>query len=391
LSAHPYRDVAIAGVFNTKQARRLDGETTMSVQLAASMGVLGVCGADRGDVDGVVGQFAPDLAYRLGVGPVYADIEPLGISGVMAAADAIAAGHCETVLVVGGWAGLAGTVGSADQAVLHRAGNEFVTSVGMFTAVEFALIARRHMEIYGTKPEHLAQVSSIIRNNGHINPEAAFFGRGPVTTEDVLASRMVADPFHLLDCAVPAEGACALLVTTAARARDLKLPPVYMLGAQLDYFGAPYTHSPSWDHRPFNATDDDCIGLVGGRAARQCFDLGGIKPQEVDVLELYDPFSFEIIRQFEAFGFCGPGEGGDFVMDGNMNPSGRFPTNTDGGLLSYCHNYTGQTHQKVGRCVQQLQGLCITNQVPDAELALCSNGGAGASWCWVALLGSTPP
>jgi len=391
LSSHPYRNVAIAGVFNTAQARRLAGQSTASIQVAACMGVLDLCGSRREDIDGIVGQAGPDLAYLLGLGPIWASPDPLGISGVMTAADAIAAGHCASVLVVGGCAGLSATIGSADQGLLHRAGNEFVSSVGMYTAVEFALIARRHMATYGTTSEQIARVSSTIRNNGHVNPEAVFYNRGPYTIEDVLASRMVADPFHLLDCAIPAEGACAILLTTADRAQDLRLPPVYLLGAQQDYFGAPYTHAPSWDLRSFNGGPDDCIGMVGHRAANQCFELVGLGPPDVDVLELYDPFSFEIIRQFEAFGFCKPGEGGGFVMDGNMDPSGAFPTNTDGGLLSYSHNYTGQTHQKVGRCVQQLQGICATTQIPGAEVAMASNGGAGASWCWVALLGNERP
>ncbi|MGE0309452.1 MAG: thiolase family protein, partial [Acidimicrobiia bacterium] len=189
MSSHPYSNIAIAGVFNTPQARQLDGESTASVQTSACLGVLDLCGADRSSIDGVVGQFGPDLAYMLGLGPVWASAEPLGISGVQAAADAILGGHCTSVLVVGGCAGLSATIGSEDQALLHRAGNEFVLSVGMYTAVEFALIARRHMEMYGTKPEHLATVSATIRNNGHINPGAAFYGRGPYTAGDVLASR----------------------------------------------------------------------------------------------------------------------------------------------------------------------------------------------------------
>jgi acetyl-CoA acetyltransferase len=260
----------------------------------------------------------------------------------------------------------------------------------MYTAVEFALIARRHMAMYGTKPEHLARVSSVIRNNGHINPEAVYYGNGPFTPEDVLNSRMIAEPFHLLDCSMTAEGACALLVTTADRAADLRLPPAYLLGAGLDVHGPQYTHPPSWDLRSYDG-QGPTLGVVGQRSARRAFSSVGLTPADVDCAELYDPFSFEIIRQLEAYGFCEPGEGGDFVMEDHIEPGGRLPINTDGGLLSYSHTMTGQTHQKVGRAIQQIQGTCISSQVEGAEVVLCSVGGAGASWCQVALLGKERP
>src|SRR5207245_1125326 len=107
----------------------------------------------------------------------------------------------------------------ASTAPWTRPNHEFVVPFGMFTAAEFALIARRHMHRYGTTPEQLATVAATIRNNGHVNPEAIYFGRGPFTADDILASRMVADPFHLLDCAMTSEGGCALVMARADRAR----------------------------------------------------------------------------------------------------------------------------------------------------------------------------
>src|SRR5205814_9937067 len=115
----------------------------------------------------------------------------------------------------------------------------------MFTAAEFALIARRHMHLHGTTPEQLATVSATIRNNGHVNPEAVYYGRGPFTSDDVLASRMVADPFHLLDCAMTSEGGCALVLTTPDRARDVATDPVFILGAGSDSFGPSYQIAPA--------------------------------------------------------------------------------------------------------------------------------------------------
>jgi acetyl-CoA acetyltransferase len=132
--------------------------------------------------------------------------------------------------------------------------------------------------------------------------------------------------------------------------------------------------------------------MVGASAAKRAFATAGLTPAEVDVAELYDPFSFEIIRQLEAFGFCPLGEGGPFVEDGNIAPGAQLPVTTDGGTMSFSHpGISAQQLQRVIRAVQQLRGLCTTNQVAGAEVALCSNGGAGALFCDVLLLGRERP
>jgi acetyl-CoA acetyltransferase len=131
---------------------------------------------------------------------------------------------------------------------------------------------------------------------------------------------------------------------------------------------------------------------VGADAAKAMFAMAGLGPGDVDVAELYDPFSFEIIRQLEAFGFCGDGEGGAFVEDGHIAAGGRLPITTDGGTMSYSHaGLNVQMLQRVIRGVLQLRGECVTIQVPDAEVALCSNGGSGALFNDVMLLGVDHP
>ena len=265
---------------------------------------------------------------------------------------------------------------------------------GLYTAAEFALIARRHMHRYGTSEEQMAlqmaEVAATIRNNGHVNPEAVYHGRGPFTPADVLSSRMIAEPFRLLDCAMTSEGGCGLLITTAERAADFPGSAVYILGGGLDCVGPAYRHAPSWDLA--GRGSDIPNGYVGRRAARNAFATAGLRPADVDVCELYDPFSFEIIRQFEAFEFCGDGEGGDFVMGGRIGPDGQFPITTDGGLMSYSHGGgVVQLTQRVARGVHQLQKQCRSRQVPDAQVALCSNGGAGALFTDLVLLGSERP
>jgi acetyl-CoA acetyltransferase len=311
----------------------------------------------------------------------------VGIAGLVEAAAAIVTGQCSTVLIAGGSAGV--YVDRTATAPWTRPPNEFVEEWGLFTAAEFALIARRHMEVYGTRPEHLATVAATIRNNGSVNPDAVYAGRGPYSVADILDSRMVADPFHLLDCCMTSEGGCGLVLTTAERARDLRQAPVYVLGGALDRFGDHYRYPPSFDlegrdHRFRN-------GYVGRAAARKSFDMAGCMPADVDVCEFYDPFSFEVIRQFEAFEFCGEGEGGDFVMDGRIDVGGQIPVTTDGGTMSFAHSGAAQLLQRVARAVSQLRGACATRQVPGARIAMATNHGAGALSMHVVLLGSEQP
>jgi acetyl-CoA acetyltransferase len=388
MTAHPFSEVAIAGTWNTRQARVLDGHDTLSISLEAARGVLADTGVAPAEVDAIYGSKAPDLAYLLGIGPVWTGTATGGISAVLEAASLIAAGQCRTVLIADGGAGIYTQRDST--APWTRPSNEFVAPFGMYTAVEFALIARHHMDRYGTTPEQLAHVAATIRNNGHVNPGAVYFGRGPFTPADVLASRMVADPFHLLDCSMTAEGGSALLLTRADRAADLAHRPAYVLGGGVDLLGPAYQHPPRWDLTA-PAQADLPNGYIGRRAARQSFATAGLGPADVDCCELYDPFSFEIIRQYEAFEFCGPGEGGAFVA-GSIGPGQRYPTTTDGGLLSFGHGGNMvQMLQRVVRAVEQVQGRCASMQVPDARVALCSNGGAGALFCQVMLVGADRP
>lgn len=387
MSDHPFRDVAIAAVHNTRQSRFLEGYTSLSLQTEAVLGVLDQAGLGREAIDGVVGGQSAELVYRLGIGPMFTSSGGIGIRLLLEAARAIATGEAETVVVVDGMAGVYTERNST--APWTRPSNEFVVSAGMYTAVEFAFLARRHMELFGTKPEQLARVSATTRNNGHVNPEAVYYGRGPFEPADILASRMVADPFHLLDCSMTAEGGIAMILTTAERAKDMPHDPVYILGAGLDQMGPAYQHPPLWDLHAFNS-DDIPLGYVGRRAATRAFAMAGLSPSDVDFCEFYDAFSFEIIRQLEAFGFCGDGEGGPFV-DENIGTDGRLPINTDGGLMSFNHSGTAQALQRVGRAALQLQGACATRQVEGAEVGLASNFGAGALFCDLILLGKERP
>lgn len=377
-----FRGVAIVGAYNTKQARRLEGVTEIQLVHDAVRGTLDSAGVRPEDVDGLnvstwVSQLHPrQIPQWFGGRPAWTGNSHPGIEAVLEAASAIATGQCHTALVAtaqcGEYTERASTVSWT------RPENEFVECWGLYTAAEFALIAQRHMHLYGTKREALSEVAAAIRMNGARNPEAVHFGR-EVTPSDVEASRMVADPYRLLDCCITSEGGAGILLTTAERARDLDVQPVFLLGGSLDRQGLSYVTAPVWDR----------YGWVGRRAAERVFEQSGRRAGDVDFAELYDPFSFEIIRQLEAFGFCGEGEGGDFVMDGRVRIDGALPVATNGGTLSFSHAGVVQMLQKPINAALQLRGeLPEALTVPDAKTALVSNGGAGALFCDVMMVGT---
>jgi acetyl-CoA acetyltransferase len=388
VSPHPFHDVAVVAGSNTVQAKSLPGHSSLSIALEAAQLVLDQAGVPVSAVDGIFGEFSGDLVFHLGLGPVWQTRAIGGISNVLMAASLIATGVCEVVLIAEGGAGV--YVDPASTAPWTRPENEFTGPFGMYTAGEFAMFARRHMEMFGTTSDQLALVAATIRNNGHVNPDAIYHGRGPFTPEDILRSPMVADPFHLLDCAMTSEGGTALLLMAADRAADVRTVPAYIWGGEVDRFGPGYKYAPVWDRA--GSLDEIPAGYVGRRAARRALATGGLHHDDIDACELYDPFSFEIIRQYEAFEFCADGEGGGFVEDGTIALDGRYPTTTDGGTMSFSHGGGGvQQIQRVVRGLHQIQGRCASAQLASPEIVLCSNGGSGALYCEVLLLGRERP
>ncbi|HWF14644.1 MAG TPA: thiolase family protein [Acidimicrobiales bacterium] len=383
---HPFRDVAVLGVHNTPQARRLPGHDSSSIALQAALGALTDAGLAVNDVDGVVGQAAADAVLELGIGPCTRRPNGLGIPSILDAAALVTTGQCRVVIVLAGGAGLLSDTAAAPWTTPP---NELVAGFGLFTAAEFALMARRHMVTFGTTEHQLARAAAVVRNNGHQNPDAIYYGRGPFTPEDILASPLVAEPFHLLDCATTSEGGCALVLGHADVARG-NPRATWILGCGSDSYGPAYTVAPVWDLTGRAGTGS--AGWVGARAAQASFAMAGLSPSDVDVAEFYDPFSFEIIRQLEAYGFCEPGQGGPMVESGAVGPGGSLPVTTDGGTMSFSHpGVAAQQFQRVVRGVQQIRGECTSMQVAGAEVALCSNGGSGALFADVVLLGRERP
>ena len=377
------REIAVVGVHATEQAWKLQGRQPFDLTIEALDGALADAGLQRSDLDGVaLDWFGPggvpgeasSWARVLGHDVAWTSdgyLDTSGVRGVLKGAAAIAAGLCEVVAL--GGAG----VGSRSIGVpVTPPRSEFTDVWGAYVLPLFGLVAARHMYEFGTRPEHLAAVAASIRNLGYSNPEAVMFGRAPISIEDVLESRMVSSPFHLLDCCIAAEGGAVLILTSVERARDLQQPVVAILGGAMQASFGPYSNPALYRD----------IKMLGVTAAKRALALAGRQISDMDVLSLYDANSFEVIRQLEILGVCSEGEGGPYVDEVGIGIESPLPVNTDGGCLSYAWNGTQQQTLKVIEIVRQLRGTAV-HQVDDAQTGLATNAGTGAGHLEVAVLG----
>ncbi len=414
-SRHPLAGIAVAGVAATRQARSLDGDS-VRICLEAARAALDDAGMSIDDVDGISARWpgpggtvfhpgSADWAALFGKGFDWVgDTYPQGAPGLLDAAGAILAGQCSTVLVFGGRAGesAAGSPGAATRATVPsgddassaavssgddatsavasytRPENEFVACWGSLTAAQFALVAQVYLHRFAPDPERMALVPATIRNAGSANPAAVMYGRGPYRPADVLASPPVAEPFRLLDLCLASEGAAAMVVTSLERARDCPSAPAVVLGGGSEWYRQQYVDPPRYDD----------VARIGAGAYRRSFAMAGLRPGDVDVFELYDINTFEVIRQFETLGFCAEGEGVDYLAEAGIGLDGRHPTNTDGGLLAYSHVGWGGPTLKIVEAVRQIRGTAGPGQVPGAEVALVTGAGSGAQYHNAVLLGA---
>jgi acetyl-CoA acetyltransferase len=380
-------DIAIAGVAATSQQRRQE-RPVLSLCLEAAKAALADAGLTKDDIDGVSGRWpgpggtvfypgSADWATQLGIHARWiGDTYPQGVPGALDAAAAIHAGLCDTVLVVGGQGGGLGRDGGR-VASYTRPDNEFVAPFGSFTAAQFALVARVYLERHRPSRRDLAAVAATVRNHGTINPEAVMAGRGPYTADDILASPPIAEPLHLLELCLASEGAAAMVLTRVDRARQGPKHPILLLGGGAEWYRQQYVDPPRYDE----------VWTLGADAAARMWASSGLSPKDVDVTQLYDANSWEIVRQLEALGFCGAGEGVAFATETGIGLEGGLPTNTDGGLLAHSAlGWAGPT-LKIVEAVRQLRGEAGERQVADAEVALASGAGSGAQYYNVLLLG----
>jgi acetyl-CoA acetyltransferase len=342
-------------------------------------------GLDLGDVDGlcyagVMGMASVQLAEYLGIRSTFTDSTSTGGSSfevfVEHAAAAIAAGVAEVVVSVyaanprsdrrRGEPGRRGP--------LPGPGAEWEMPYGLRMPMgAYALSASRHMALYGTTSEQLAQIAVSTRQWATLNPNARF--RDPITVDDVLDSPIQASPLHLLDCCLVTDGAGAFVMTSAERARELPKPPAYVLGAATCH-----------DHQMISQMPD-LATTAGAICGPRAFEMAGIKPGDVDVLMGYDSFTITQLLHFEDLGFCAKGEGGPFVEDGKTGPGGSLPTNTNGGGLSYTHPGMYGMFLIV-EAVRQLRGECGPRQIPDARVAVAHGSGGVLSCMSTTVLGT---
>jgi len=358
---------------------RGSGKTELQLMLEASMNALADAGMRPHDIDGIiapsVGATAEQFAANLGIENLrYAVTVHMGgaspVASIQSATMAIAAGVARNVLIPMGWNGYSAmrvqNIGSSGPNALPGALFTTVTEYYLpygapVPANWYSLIATRHQQLYGTPPEATGEIAVNQRRNAQLNEKAFMRGRR-LTMEDYLTARLISYPLRLYDCCLETDGACGIVITSPERARDLRKKPVYISGMAE---GHPY---PADDivSRP----DPFVIGL--SFAAPKAFEMAGVSVSDIDFAEIYDCFTYVVMLQIEALGFCKRGEAKDFVRGGRIALDGELPINTHGGLLSEAHVW-GANH--IVEATRQLRGECGQRQVRRAEVGLVTGWG----------------
>lgn len=377
--------VAIVGIGDT-EVGKLPGRNATELTIDAAARALRDAGLPKGSIDGIVTSnsmvdphmyHAETVAEKMGLFPKWCMTLAAGgatsFAAVHHAAAAIATGLCETVLISSAdnlRTGLTREAATKQQS--STADPQFEAPYGAPVPVSYAFVARAHMHEFGTTPEQLAAVAVSARRHAGLHPGAE--KRDPISVDDVLASRMIADPLHLLDCSLVSDGGSAVIVTSADRARDFPHPPVYLLGA-----GEGHTH----EHI---SAAPSLVSSAAKESGEQAFSMAGLGPADVDFAELYDCFTPVVLIELEDLGFCAKGEGGTFVEAGNLDLGGTLPTNTHGGLLSHSHPGNPGSMFALTEAVTQLRHDADERQVEGAEVGLVhAQGGVLSSHCTLLL------
>ncbi|HEX9775675.1 MAG TPA: acetyl-CoA acetyltransferase [Actinomycetota bacterium] len=377
------RRVAIVGIGESRSGEVPDATHWQLHREAASAAFVDA-GLSPADVDGLFSCGADlmhpvQLGEYLGLRPDYVDGTQVGGSSweffVHHAIGAIEAGLCDVALLnyaTTSRSDLKRKTRSANVAIDARGPAQFESAYGHTVIGRHAMAATRHMHEFGTTPEQLAAIAVQARANAALNPNAMY--RDPLTVEDVLSSREICSPLHKLDCCIRSDGGGAVLLVGEDRARSLNKEPVWLLGA-----GEATSHHTMSEWKDFTESP-------ARRSARRAFAMAGVKPDEIDVVQVYDSFTITVLLTLEAMGFCSRGEGGAFVENGRLLIDGDLPTNTDGGGLS--SNHPGMRGIfLIIEAVRQLRGEAGDRQVKRAQLAAVNGTGGWFSSTGTLVLG----
>ena len=369
--------VAIVGAAETTELGKIPGMSQIQLHADAALNTLADAGLKARDIDGVAtaGESPVNIAHYLGIAPRWVDGSSVGGCSFMLhvrhAAAAIEAGYADTILVTHGESGRSG-VGRGGRG--GGAGSLLAQFEGpygpMGPTTMFTIGVLRYMKQYGMTHEQLAMVAVVQREWAGMNPRASY--RDPITVDDVLNSRMIAYPFHLLECCLVTDGGGALILTSAERAADFPNKPVYILGS------GESVETPMVSQMK-DLTSSQAFRIAGGEAMRSA----GIGHGDVDHMMVYDAFAHLPIWGLEDLGFCARGEAPAFIEDGNTRPGGSLPLNTNGGGLSYMHSGMYGMYA-LQESVRQMRGTAPA-QVPGAAVSLCLGVGGmfAASGCIV--------
>ena len=366
------RSVAIVGVAESDEIGKVENKSSLQHHAEAAYNALEDAGLSIKDVDGLLtaGYSTYTIAEYLGVEPHYTDSTSVGgasfVIHIAHAMAAINAGYCDVALITHGQAGRSARGGpSLDPA---DPGPQFEAPYGLLGApINYALACRRYMHEYGEERtrQGMAEIAVATRKWARMNPKA--YIKDPMTFEDYHSSRWIAWPLHLLDCCLVTDAGAAAVIVGADRARDLKKKPVWVLGA-----------AEGHDHQIISQMPD-MTSTFARETGPKALKRAGLSHGDIDLAMIYDSFTYTVMVTLESLGFCGPGEGPEFVKDQRTAPGGDFPMNTSGGGLSYTHPGMYGIFLVV-EAVRQLRGECGERQLENPKTALINGtGGSLAS------------
>ncbi|PWC94094.1 thiolase family protein [Azospirillum sp. TSO5] len=375
----------VSGVADTAVGR-LDGTSCMALHAEAATAALADAGLRADEVDGVLCAYSlaePHLMLSsvfneyFGITPSYsAAVQAGGATAcalVMQAAALVRAGICRNVLAVCADNRLSGMGRGGAVAALAEVGHpQFERPYGLSIPAAYALVARRCMHERGVAPdvfaEQLAAIAVTQRGHARRHPKAQ--ARDPLTMEQALSARMIADPLRLFDCCLVSDGGAAIVVSAADSADDHTGRPVSILG-----YGQMNTHEHTFAMP--SLTDFGCR-----QSAAQAFAMAGLTPADIDVAEIYDSFTITLLAELESIGFFPKGEAGPAILGGALELDGILPCNTHGGLLSYAHSGAAGGMFHIVEAVRQLRGEADGRQVAGARTAFVhGDGGILSAHC----------